>query len=103
MESGPFSQLQEPPAGSPRVAPERIDVMLVPGVAYDGEGHRLGQGRGYYDRFLAQAPRALRLGLCHDFQLVAAVPHRAGDEPVDYIVTPEGARKTGARALKETP
>jgi 5-formyltetrahydrofolate cyclo-ligase len=102
LEPGRF-QLQEPPAGSPRVAPDDIDVMLVPGVAYDDHGHRLGQGRGYYDRYLEQAPRALRLGLCHAFQLVAAVPHRTGDQPVDYIVTPDGARKTGARALKETP
>jgi 5-formyltetrahydrofolate cyclo-ligase len=80
----------------------RPDVVLVPGVAFDRRGHRLGYGRGYYDRALAASPGARRIGLCHSFQLVEALPEESHDEPVDYIVTPDGVRATNARP-KETP
>jgi 5-formyltetrahydrofolate cyclo-ligase len=84
-------------------APEKTpDVILVPGLAFDRRGHRLGYGRGYYDRALAACPRALRIGLCHSFQLVEVLPEEAHDQPVDYIVTPDGALATHARP-KETP
>jgi 5-formyltetrahydrofolate cyclo-ligase len=84
-----------PPAGAPLAG--ALDVVLVPGVAFDEEGHRLGYGRGFYDRALAQHPGATRVGLCHRFQLLPRVPRRAGDEPVDFVITPDGARPTGAR------
>jgi 5-formyltetrahydrofolate cyclo-ligase len=78
------------------------DVIVVPGVAFDRRGHRLGYGRGYYDRALAACPSARRIGLCHSLQLVDALPEEPHDEPVDYIVTPDGAQATNAR-LKEIP
>jgi 5-formyltetrahydrofolate cyclo-ligase len=86
----------------PTGAERRPDVVIVPGVAFDRRGHRLGYGRGYYDRALAACPSARRIGLCHFFQLVDALPEEAHDEPVDYIVTPDGAQATHAR-LKEIP
>ena len=78
----------EPGADCPKVAPEDIDLILVPGVAFDARGGRLGQGGGYYDRFLP-GTRALRVGVCPDFALLDAVPLRAHDARMDGIVTPE--------------
>jgi 5-formyltetrahydrofolate cyclo-ligase len=92
-------RLQEPAADAPAHDPE---VIVVPGIAFDRRGHRLGFGRGYYDRALKAHPAALRIGFCHSFQLVDEVPVEAHDEPVDHIVTPDGAQATHARS-KENP
>lgn len=86
-----------PPAEAPIVAAGEIELFLVPGLAFDGSGGRLGYGRGYYDTALASAPQAWRVGVCHSFQLVDRVPHDAADQPVDVVVTPTGARYTRAR------
>jgi 5-formyltetrahydrofolate cyclo-ligase len=91
------------PAPGPDTAEQQPDTIVVPGVAFDRRGHRLGYGRGYYDRALAARPEALRIGLCHSFQLVEKLDDRPHDEPVDFIVTPDGAQATNARASKETP
>ena len=57
-----------------------IDFILVPGVAFDRNLNRLGRGKGYYDRFLAQHADAYRLGICFDFQVVTEIP----TEPFDF-------------------
>ena len=85
------SPSRAPPAGS--LDRRRSMSIFVPGVAFSRDGHRLGFGRGYYDRALAAAPRALRIGLCHEFQLVDHWPPRIGDEPVDLVLTPRRARR----------
>ena len=64
-----------------------FDLIVVPGMAFDKEGHRLGRGRGYYDHFLAQHPQTPTLGLCFDFQLVPHVPSEPHDHPIDEIIT----------------
>ena len=87
------------PRAAGAIAGGDLEVILVPGVAFARDGHRIGFGHGYYDRALAAAPRALRIGLCHEFQLVDHLPPRAGDEPVDLIVTPRERISTGARPL----
>jgi 5-formyltetrahydrofolate cyclo-ligase len=75
------------PAG-PRVGPEVVDVAIVPGVAFDPLGGRLGQGGGHYDRLLARLPeRCLRIGVCFACQMVPRVPRSAHDEAVDLVVT----------------
>jgi 5-formyltetrahydrofolate cyclo-ligase len=79
--------------------PAELDLVLVPGIAFGRDGHRLGFGFGYYDRALSAAARALRVGLCHAFQLVDHLPPRTGDEPVDLILTPRERLPTGARPL----
>jgi len=71
-----------------------IDVVVVPGLAFDLDGERLGWGHGHYDRTLAGAPAALRIGYAYDFQIVPAVPIDADDEHVDVLVTESGARRT---------
>lgn len=77
------------PASGPDVAPESLDLVVVPGVAFDRAGRRLGRGAGYYDRFLSRlSPHTATAGICFDEQLVDAVPHGAHDRTVDCVITP---------------
>lgn len=62
-----------------------VDCAIIPGMAFDAKGHRLGRGRGYYDRFLTQAADVYKLGLCFPFQLVEAVPCEATDVAMDRV------------------
>lgn len=64
----------------------QIDTVLVPGVAFDAAGHRLGRGRGYYDRFLATCPRVRKVGICFPFQRVAEVPFEGHDIVMDEVI-----------------
>lgn len=67
---------------------EDVDAALIPGLAWDRGGHRLGRGAGYYDRLLADpAWRGFRCGLFFAAQEAAAVPHDAWDVPLDAVVT----------------
>jgi 5-formyltetrahydrofolate cyclo-ligase len=67
---------------------EKIDLVLVPGLAFDPDGFRLGRGAGYYDRFLKTLPpRTLKVGVAFDFQIVDQVPRQAWDQPVHVLVT----------------
>ena len=77
----------EPDAGSAQVDPSGLDIALVPGVAFDTQGGRLGFGKGYYDRFLI-ATTALRVGVTHDCCLVDRVACTESDQPMDWIATP---------------
>lgn len=63
-----------------------IDVILVPGLAFDRHGGRMGFGKGYYDRLL-ETSSAVKIGLCYDFQLFDTIPTESHDVPMDYIVT----------------
>lgn len=79
------------PAGGEKLAPGEIDVVIVPGLAFDRSGHRVGYGRGFYDRFLdTLRPDALTVGICFSVQLVDEVPHGQGDRPVDLVMTEHG-------------
>lgn len=64
-----------------------VDLVLVPGLAFDLRGERLGFGQGYYDRFLPRMPNAVRAGLCFELQLLAEVPATTHDVPVDQLAT----------------
>ncbi|MGI6468160.1 MAG: 5-formyltetrahydrofolate cyclo-ligase [Syntrophomonadaceae bacterium] len=75
------------PAGPP-VEPEKIDAVLVPGLAFDYQGYRIGYGRGYYDRFLPRLRKdAFTCGVCYEFQVVVSVFPHEQDCPVKWIVT----------------
>ena len=63
------------------------DVAIIPGVAFDRNGNRLGRGKGYYDRFLSHFP-GIKIGICADFRLVDAIPAEAHDVKMDYVITP---------------
>lgn len=77
----------EPDPTLPVVAPEQIDIVLVPGLAFGRDGSRLGFGGGYYDRFLPTTT-AHRVGIAHDVCVVGALPHESFDQRIDWIVTP---------------
>ncbi|PLX85403.1 MAG: 5-formyltetrahydrofolate cyclo-ligase [Desulfuromonas sp.] len=81
----------EEPWGTTIVTPDSIDLTVVPGVAFDRQGHRLGYGKGYYDRELSQrSRRGTLVGLCFDFQFVDRLPAESHDIPLDCLVTENG-------------
>lgn len=84
----PYGML-EPAAELPVIDPAVIDIVLVPGVAFDRRGGRLGFGGGFYDRFLPTTP-ALRVGVTFDACLVDELPCTGADQRMDWIVTPGG-------------
>lgn len=88
-----------PEPGVDRPLAQEIDTFVIPGLGFDRAGHRLGYGKGYYDRALRAWPAALRIAACYPFQLRSAIPHDEHDEPVDLIVTPDEVHRTGARVL----
>lgn len=65
---------------------EKIDVAIVPGMAFDAEGHRLGRGKGYYDRFLSRVPYIYRIGLCFSWQMVEQIPCDEHDILMDEVI-----------------
>ena len=68
--------------------PEKIALMLVPGTAFDRRGGRIGQGGGYYDRFLPKT-KAVRAGICHEFALFETLPQTRHDVRMDCMITPQ--------------
>lgn len=64
----------------------KIDVAVIPGMAFDTEGHRLGRGKGYYDRFLPKATKAYKIGVCFDFQKQDAIPTGPYDMAMDCVL-----------------
>jgi 5-formyltetrahydrofolate cyclo-ligase len=85
--------LNEPDRSAPEVGPDELDVVILPGLAFDAEGRRLGFGGGYYDGAFGELAgadpgrRPALIGLCYDFQIVARCPAGDGDVPVDLVVT----------------
>jgi len=60
--------------------------VLMPGLAFDREGHRIGYGGGFYDKFLAAEPNHPTLALCYEFQIVSQLPVEEFDIPVDVVL-----------------
>lgn len=84
IKPGAFCILE--PQGDEEVSPEEVDLSLVPGVAFDKEGYRLGFGKGYYDRLLGSLA-GLKVGVAYDFQVVERLPRDSWDRPVDLVLT----------------
>jgi 5-formyltetrahydrofolate cyclo-ligase len=82
---------EQPRADAECIEPAGVDVVIVPAVAADERGHRIGMGRGYYDRALTSMTNATRIAIVYDFQLLAEVPDTPGDLPVHYVVSDRGA------------
>ncbi|MCR5756579.1 MAG: 5-formyltetrahydrofolate cyclo-ligase [Selenomonas sp.] len=72
------------------LSPEDLDMIIVPGVAFDTRGERLGMGAGFYDAYLAKAVHAKRIALAYSCQLVAAIPMEEHDMLVHKIITEQG-------------
>jgi 5-formyltetrahydrofolate cyclo-ligase len=85
--------IREPKAGCPEIPLERLGLILVPGVAFDLRGGRLGRGRGFYDRLLAGV-RGIKCGVAFDEQIVKEVPAGTLDVRMDFILTPTRCLKT---------
>jgi 5-formyltetrahydrofolate cyclo-ligase len=79
--------LREPAADAEAVAIEAIDCFVLPGLAFDRDGGRIGWGKGHYDATLAAARDVVTIGLAFECQVVDSVPHEAHDQRVDAIVT----------------
>ena len=79
--------LRDLPPGYETARPEELDLLLVPAVAVDISGHRLGRGAGYYDRFLSRVSQEKRVAVVWDFQLTEAVPAEAHDLSVGAVIT----------------
>ncbi|MGE3509585.1 MAG: 5-formyltetrahydrofolate cyclo-ligase [Vicinamibacterales bacterium] len=79
--------LREPLPTSPHMALEAINAFIVPGIAFDRSGGRMGWGGGHYDATFAQVPGTLRIGLGFECQLIDRVPHDAHDIDVHIIIT----------------
>lgn len=86
--AGPFG-LAQPSEHAPRAARDSIDVVILPGVAFDERGRRLGYGGGYYDRLLPTLrPDCIRIGVAFDEQLLPEIPAEEHDANVAIVVTP---------------
>ena len=68
------------------VAEDKTALVLMPGVAFDAKGNRMGYGGGFYDKFLAQEPEHPTVALCYRFQMVDAIPTEEYDIPVDLVL-----------------
>ena len=88
----------EPPAGSGGLPPGEAEVVLVPGVAFDPAGHRLGRGGGFYDAaFPPGGARPLLVGLGFELQVIEAVPCGSWDRTLDAVVTEQLLRRVTER------
>ncbi len=84
----------EPKDSCPIFPTEHLQLIVVPGIAFDRKGYRLGYGKGFYDRFLTKCPHAIRIGLAYQIQVVEDTFPQAWDIPVQHIFTETGRIKT---------
>ncbi|MDT8861731.1 5-formyltetrahydrofolate cyclo-ligase [Alkalihalobacillus sp. MEB130] len=89
LEEGPYELKEPDPRKCSLIQQREIDLIIVPGLAFDKKGARLGFGGGFYDRFLACA-QATTIALAFPCQMISTIPIESHDCKVDYVVTPEG-------------
>ena len=88
LEIGNFGVLEPKKACLRPFSPKELDLIIVPGVAFDSRGYRIGYGAGYYDRFLPQVPNNVpKVSIAFDLQIIDFVPSETYDIPVEYIIT----------------
>ncbi len=80
-----YANIPEPIADEP-VADDTTALVLMPGLAFDPQGHRCGYGGGFYDKFLAAEPEHPTLALCYEFQMLPHLETEEHDIPVDYVL-----------------
>lgn len=88
LEEGPLGVLQPKKSCQPLSSPESLDIAIIPGLAFDEKGVRLGRGKGYFDRFLSQLAGATKtVGIAFDFQILKTIPQDPHDIPVNLVIT----------------
>lgn len=88
LEKGAFGIMEGTGGNASDTAWQQADIVVVPGIAFDAQGHRLGRGRGYYDRLLAAThPLPYLIGLCFPFQLVERVPTDLHDIAMNEVIS----------------
>lgn len=102
FEAGDFRKLHPGAFGvmepeETRLADWETGLMLVPGVAFDRRGNRMGFGKGYYDRYLAKHPGCICLGIAYELQVADRIPTEETDMPLQGLVTEKGILNTGSR------
>jgi 5-formyltetrahydrofolate cyclo-ligase len=101
LEKGRYG-IRAPEAGRLRPVPSgEIDAVVVPAVAFDRRGYRVGYGGGYYDRFLPAATRAIRIGAAFACQIIKGIPVGPYDVKMDCIVTEEETIALSSRCLAD--
>lgn len=101
LRPGVYDIPEPDPERCPALSPAELDLVFVPGLAFDRRGHRLGYGQGWYDRFLASLPASAALvGLAFDAQAVDRLAVESWDVPVHLVVTEEGVVDCSHRAGK---
>ncbi len=81
-----YGNIREPLL-APSVKPSNIDCVIVPGIAFDQLGNRVGSGLGFYDKFLKKATHAVKIGLAFEYQMVESIVHEEHDVLMDFVVT----------------
>ena len=92
LESGPLGT-RHPKNAEPYTG--AFDLIIVPGLAFDRHGYRIGYGGAFYDHFLVNFPKSFKLSVCYPFQLLPELPRAPHDIPVDQILCPQSADKFG--------
>ena len=90
-EAGKFNII-EPKGHLKEAKPEDLDLVLVPGIVFARDGHRIGYGKGYYDRLLKKV-KCPKIGIAYEFQIVENIPGEPHDTPMDYLATEKGIIK----------
>jgi 5-formyltetrahydrofolate cyclo-ligase len=75
------------PTGEEFTNLDAVELIMVPGVAFDRTGNRMGRGRGFYDRLLKSTPNATKIGLAYDFQMMDAIPTEPHDVKMNLVIT----------------
>lgn len=89
---GKFNIL-EPHSHLPKIKPQDLDLLFIPGVVFAENGHRIGYGKGHYDRLLKKTG-CLKIGIAYEFQIVKNIPGEPHDVPMDMIITDRRTLKT---------
>ncbi|MBQ9076749.1 MAG: 5-formyltetrahydrofolate cyclo-ligase [Muribaculaceae bacterium] len=92
LQTGAFNI--EEPTGDDIADISNIEMIIVPAIAYDRNGNRVGRGKGYYDRLLQKSSHTIKIGVGYDFQLVDNIEVEPHDIPVDAIITEKFFIKT---------
>ncbi len=93
----------QPDAAAALIVSDEIDVVLVPGLAFDRRGYRLGRGKGYYDELLGTLPAGvIRVGVTVDELLVDQVPTESHDQRVAWVATESGVHRVGEQLPEAT-